>query len=205
MKESTLRQFVSLKAQGHKSIFHIAIEGRDFLVRPLTFSEYRLVLDLESTLAGPVINDTIVRMATLHIEEYDIDDWLDDCMPASPDKLAEVIIKNSGFQNEEVFMDLLIKKREEAQEFQSIIQMYICSAFKVAPDDVFNMTMEEQLDLFAKAEYILGKPVNIEEMMGKKQEDPRARKEVPAPEGMESIKFDEPDWDRINAGEKNIY
>ena len=198
MKESTLRQFVSLKAQGHKSIFHITIEGHDVLVRPLTFSEYRLIIDLENSLSGPVINDTIVRMATLYIEEYDIDDWLDDCMPASPDKLAEVIIKNSGFQNEEVFMELLVKKREEAQEFQSIIQMYICSAFTVAPDDVFNMTMEEQLDLFAKAEYILGKPVNIEEMMG--IEDKAA-----PPKDMESIKFDEPDWDRINAGEKNVY
>jgi hypothetical protein len=200
MKEQTVKEFVQLRGRGHKSIFQLEIKGRDILVRPLTYSEYSLVLDLENSLDGPVINDTIVRMASLYIEGQTVDTWLEQCSPSSPDNLAEVIIKNSGFQDEDVFAKTLIEKRETASEFQSIIQMYICSVFKVAPNDVLNMTMEEQLDLFAKAEYMLGKPVDIEEMMGSGQSE----NGPPSPEDMESIHFDTPDWDRIKQGDRNI-
>ena len=199
MKEETLRQFVLLRGQGHKSIFHLELEGRDFLVRPLTYSEYSLVLDLENSLDGPVINDIIVRMATLFIEDVVVDDWLEEAMPASPDSLAEVIIKNSGFQDEGVFLETLRKKRETATEFQSIIQMYICSVFRVSPNDVLNMTMEEQLDLFAKAEHMLGKPIDLEEMNEASQQGPAI------PVDMDSIEFDTPDWDRIQRGERDIH
>ena len=200
MKEETVKQFVSLRSRGHKSVFFLELEGRDFLVRPLTYSEYGLVLDLEDSLDGPVINDTIVRMASLYIERTTVDTWLEEAMPSSPDSLAEVIIKNSGFQDEEVFIKTLNEKREAATEFQSIIQMYICSVFKVAPNEGLNMTMDEQLDLFAKAEHMLGKPVNVEEMIGGDKEN----QGPPVPEGMDSLQFDSPDWDRINQGDRNI-
>jgi hypothetical protein len=200
MKEETVKQFVSLRSRGHKSIFFLELEGRDFLVRPLTYSEYGLVLDLEDSLDGPVINDTIVRMASLYIERTTVDTWLEEAMPSSPDSLAEVIIKNSGFQDEEIFIKTLEEKRKSATEFQSIIQMYICSVFKVTPNEVLNMTMVEQLDLFAKAEHMLGKPVEIGEMISGSQRPTGP----PVPDGMESVEFDTPDWNRIQKGDRNI-
>lgn len=198
MKDATAQTYVALRAQGTKAIYHVELEGLDFLFRPLSFSEYQLVLDLEKRLTGPVINDTIVRIAVLHCELGSLEEWLDKCQPSSPDQLAQVIVNESGFQDKERFLQVLARERKAANEFQSVIQMYISMAFSMKPSEIDDLNMEEQMRLFAMAEQMLGQPVDVNNLFQRPQEEmptaepTMAPPHIPVPEGMTSIDLEDP-------------
>ena len=107
-------------------------------------------------------------------------------------------------------MAILTEKRQLATQVQSIMEMYICTAFpSLRPSDIELMTMEEQLDLFAKAEKAIGKEVDFDEAIGpgKEGEPYDPRQDYSTPEGHQSTDVmldpqaaDQVKWDQIERG-----
>jgi hypothetical protein len=218
MQQATLDKLIQLKADEIRTIYFIEIEGLEFLFRPLKFDEYKFVNELDRFLDGANVNDTLLRLAVFHSTyKGGLEGWLDRGKAGHPDFLAQTILDLSGFQNPESFVKLVNEKRAEAAQVHSVIETYICSAFhSIRPEEVANMTLEDQLTLFAKAEQALGNPVNFEEIFGLDKEkekgspnvDPRG---MPVPPGYETTApdlgsmlspetADLPEWGKINRG-----
>lgn len=207
MKDNTAQSYVTLRSEGHRELYYIKIGGRELIFRPLTFDEYELVLDMEKHLDGPFINDTIVRIASLYCEGG-VEAFLLESKAGFPDKLAESIIQVTGFQNKQLFKQKLIHKRNEATTLESIMQTTSCMAFGIKPHEWRDFTMEEQLEIFAKAEQALGTPIDIDMVLGDSaQQETAVPLAPPVPPGMESIDFlhaegDQPDFNKILDGEE---
>ena len=214
MNQETLDKFLQLKADGQRTLFFADIEGLEFLFKPLTLEEYNAVVELEKFLSGAVINDTLLRISVLYCGLHGgLEEWLESGKGGHPDHLSQAILEVSGFQSQEQFMKILEEKRYLATQVQSIMEMYICSAFpSLRPSDIELMTLEEQLDLFAKAEKAIGKEVDFNDAVSsdKKSALNDPRQDYAVPEGYQSTEHDAmlspeladlPDWDRID---KNI-
>jgi hypothetical protein len=188
MDSRTIEALIELKTEGHRSIYFLDVRGLEILFRPLTFSEYDTVMDIETYLDAVSVNDAILRMAVLYSNApKGIAEWIKTCKRAFDiDHIAQKILDVSGYQNRDKFIQLLAEKRKKAQEVQSLIEIYICTAFKtISSKDILNMTLEEQLEYFAKAEEALGKPVDFNAIF-----NPPAKKgrmpNIPRREGMQS-------------------
>lgn len=182
MKQETVDRLAALRTKGHKEIYFVEIGGRDILFRPLTFNEYELVTELEQHTGGPEINDMLVRFVVLN----DADAFMSTCKAGDVDKLAQAAIDMSAFRDPNVFIEKVEKFRREAESLETVITTYICSVFHtIAPNDVRNMTMEQQLELFAQAEQALGVPVNFREFFEPKRR-PRQRQMPEVPPGYET-------------------
>jgi len=198
MKVDTIDKIISLKADGYKSLYLIQVEGLDFIVRPLTFDEYNTVISLEKYLDGVTINDTLIRIATLYNDApRGLDYYLSHSKAIHADHIAEHILVLSGFQNAETFLKVLEEKRQVAQQAQTIIEIYICTAFRAyTPSDVQKMTLEEQIELFAKAEEALGKPIDFGKLI-----NPEVYPVAPGMSSTDDItdmmSADQIDWDEI--------
>jgi hypothetical protein len=219
MQQATLDKFIQLKADEVRTVYFVEIEGLEFLFRPLKFDEYKFVNELDRFLDGANVNDTLLRLAVFHSShDGGLEGWLNRGKAGHPDFLAQTILDLSGFQNPEAFVKLVNEKRAEAAQVHSVIETYICSAFhSIRPEEVANMTLEEQLCLFAKAEQALGNPVNFEEIFGldKNEEEVRPNvdpRSMPIPPGYEttapeignilsSEAADLPEWGKANKGE----
>jgi hypothetical protein len=217
MKDATEEAYIALKQKGISELFLLELRGLEFLFRPLTFAEYRTATNMDDKLTGPLINDYIVRQGVLYGEPsgYDVDCWLDKAPAIFPDQLAEAVLNMSGFQDQDLFLEILKEKRENVQKINSLIQIFICSAFRsLRPDEVDDMTLIEQLDLFAKAEEILDKKIDLEAVLkGKPTPKMPPSAAVPIPEGMDSTDMppemilspelaDKPDMSKIFGGEE---
>ena len=178
MKQDTLHKLIELKSSTNREIYLIEIKGLELLFRPLTFEEYQTTVVLENYIEGPDLNDIILEIAVLH------PDNLPNKLPAgTADHLAEAILKASGFEDKDKFIEGLKSARQDADELQAIIEIYICNAYHtISPQDVRNMTLTEQLEYFAKAEEVIGKPLDLEALF-----PPEGHKLLPdVPPGMES-------------------
>jgi len=188
MDSHTIEALIELKTKGHRSIYFLDVRGLEILFRPLTFSEYDIVMDLETYLDGASINDAILRMTVLFISTGEnAFDWVSNCKNAFYiDHIAQKILDISGYQSKEKFFEILKAKRAKAQELQSLIEIYICTAFKtVSTQDVANMNLEQQLEYFAKAEEALGKPVDFNAIFNPKPQKGK-KLNFPRPQGMQS-------------------
>jgi hypothetical protein len=181
MKLNTVDKLIDLKAEGRKSLYLIQVKGLDFIVRPLTFDEYNTVISLEKYLDGATINDTILRICVLYCDYKDgLENFLTHGQAIVPDHIAEKILIISGFEDTSTFLNLLKEKRELAQQAQSLIEIYICTAFhSYKPSDIHQMTLEDQIELFAKAEEATGKPIDFDKIL-----NPNAS--YPVTDGMQS-------------------
>ena len=215
MDQQTLDKFIKLKADGQRTLFFVDHEGLEFLFKPLTLDEYNIITELENFLSGAVINDTLLRITVLFCNySGGLEKWLFDGKAGHPDFLAQAVIDASGFQSREQFLTILEKKRESASEIQSIIEMYICSAFpSLKPADINTFTLEEQLDLFAKAEQALGKPVDFDKAFsGNKNNTPAQdpREQYSPPPGHQTSELlssdiaDMPNWSKISKGAESF-
>lgn len=190
MRDETAKAFVALRVEGHQEIYHVVIEGRDFLFRPLTFDEYQMVCDLEKHLDAQFINDTIIRLCAMYTD-YDqgVENFLDITKAFYPDKFAEVILLKSGFQNKNLYLEMVMQKRSEATQLDSIMQTYVCATFNVKPDEYERYTMEKQVKLFTMAEAAIGAEVDVVNIMNGSTNVEQEQSMPPVPEGMESIDF----------------
>jgi len=186
VEKRTFDEYLSLKSEGNNTIYFVEIGGLDVLFKPLTLGEYTDMVNLEKYVDGSLANEALLRIAVLFIgESRSVDTWLaDDTLLAGyPDILADKIVNVSGFADENSFIDLIKEKREETNKFQNIIETFICTAYhKYIPDDIQNMTMIEQIELFAKAEKVLGQELDLNELL--EIEDKEI--DYPVPPGMES-------------------
>jgi hypothetical protein len=188
MDSRTIEALIELKTEGHRSIYFLDVRGLEILFRPLTFSEYDTVMDIETYLDAVSVNDAILRMAVLYSNApKGIAEWIKTCKRAFDiDHIAQKILDVSGYQNRDKFIQLLAEKRKKAQEVQSLIEIYICTAFKtISSKDILNMTLEEQLEYFAKAEEALGKPVDFNAIFNPPTKKGRMPN-IPRREGMQS-------------------
>jgi hypothetical protein len=212
MNQETLDKFIELKADGQRTLFFVQLEGLEFLFKPLTLDEYNSIVELENFLSGAVINDTLLRISIMHCgHRSGLEGWLNFSKAGHADFLAQAIIDKSGFQSQDQFLKILGEKRELANQVQSIMESYICTAFpSLRPSDIELMTMEEQLDLFAKAEKSIGKEVDFNDAAppGHKADPRDPREDYPVPEGYQSADSgilsaahaDRPDWGRLDKG-----
>jgi hypothetical protein len=215
MIQETLDRFIELKAEEIRDIHFVEFEGLEFLFRPLKFDEYRVVNELEKFIDGANVNDTLLRMTVYHCTYEDgLEGWLQDGKAGYPDHLAQVVLNISGFQDPELFVQKVEEKRTLATQVQSVLEIYICSAFhSITPREVSNMTLDEQLELFAKAEQAIGKPVDFNEIFGIKdgEEGNAQEPKVPIPPGHETTAVgmdeildprmaDKPNWNKIAQG-----
>ena len=218
MQKATLDRFIQLKADEIRTIYFVEIEGLEFLFRPLKFDEYKFVNELDRFLDGASVNDTLLRLAVYHCSfPGGLEEWLHKGKAGHADFFAQSILDLSGFQNPEAFVKLVNEKRAEAAQVHAVIETYICSAFhSIRPEEVANMTLEDQLVLFAKAEQAIGNPVDFEQIFGldKQEEGNRPKvdpRNIPVPPGYETTApdignilspdaADLPDWNSINKG-----
>lgn len=194
MKDETASEFVSLRVEGHKEVYYVDLEGRDLLFRPLTFSEYQLVCDLEKHLDGPFINDTIVRLACLYtdfssLDSIGVESLLLYAKAFLIDKLAECILQISGFQNPDLYLSLVEQKRAEAIQLDGLMQTYACAAFNIEPQEFENYSLERQVKLFAMAEQVIGQEIDVQSIVKGDVEPKQGMQAPPVPPGMESIDF----------------
>lgn len=196
MDSQIIDRIVELKADGFKSLYYLNVKGLELIFRPLTFDEHNTIIDLERYLDGASINDTLLRMTVLSYHEAN---WIERYPFAFHiDYIAQIILEVSGFQNEERFLSILNEKRHLARQIHSLIEIYICTAFKtISPTQVKAMNLDEQIELFAKAEEALGKPIEFDKLFGEPKKDDL----YPTPPGMESTNdllsaevADMPDW-----------
>lgn len=163
MNQNTIQKIVELKASGHKSIYFLNVRGLEFIFRPLTFDEYTTIKDLEGYLDGAAVNDTICIMCLVYCSDQAPGEYVSNCKHAfDVDHIAQHILNMSGFDSQDMFMAILTEKRKEASQLRSLLEIYICSAFHtLSPVDLKRMTLEELLELFAKAEEALNRPVDF--------------------------------------------
>lgn len=163
MNQETIDRLIELKGAGNKFLYYIELGGLEFIFRPLTFEENNIILDLEAYLDPVSINNTIVLMAVKHCTyRQGIDLWLEQGKAGIPDHLAQYILNVSGFNDQDKFITTVNEARFKADQLESLIECYICSAFHtMTPDMCKALSLQEQLELFAKAEVILGKPVDF--------------------------------------------
>jgi len=204
MNRETLARFSQLKVEGHKLLYLIKHGGLELIFRPLTFSEYKTIEELEAHVDPVIVNDTVVRVAVEYCSRGI--EWLINDSPAIlVDKVAEIIVSQSAFTDKKVFLELLTEARKKSENLESLIQIVIHKAFpSLTPDDVEAMTISEQMTLFAKAEQITGERVNIE--AGVQTKEGKQPMMPPVPPGFETTDImgqenaDMPDWDKINKG-----
>lgn len=187
MDARTSDALIELKTEGYRSIYYIDVMGLDILFRPLTFHEYEMITDLELYLDGASINDAVLKITVLFSTcPNGIAEWISECKYAFVvDHIAQCILNVSGFQDKNTFIRILGEKRKKAHEIQSLIEIFICTAFKnVTINEIRNMTLEDQLEFFAKAEEALGKPVDFNVIFNGNKKRPK--NPYPVPEGMQS-------------------
>jgi hypothetical protein len=181
MKTATLQEYNILKQQGERLVYYVAIEEVEFLFRPLAFCEFQIATELERQVDSATVNDYIVSTTTLYSSQ-DLSVWLDVCKAIAPDSLSQAILNISGFGDPDVFISILAEKRELAKNMNSVIQKVICSAFPLyTPTQLEAMTLEEQVELLAKAEEMLEHQIDFSKVF---TEDGQQLPPVPA--GMES-------------------
>jgi hypothetical protein len=191
MKQVTSEKFSALRQEGHEELYVYEIRGLDFIFRPLTYSEFTIGNELEKHVATDVVNEIIDEMAVLY-SEMPIREWLDsdNTRPTDPDKLAQVILDASGFNDAEVFLEKLDKARDSANEVNSLVTICICKAFpSISPQSIAKMTLEEQLRYFALSEELNGSKIDMHTLLGSEEsntERPPASPSLPVPEGMET-------------------
>lgn len=188
MNQNTIQKIVELKASGHKSIYFLEVRGLEVIFRPLTFDEYTTVKGLEGYLDGAAVNDAIVMMCALYCSEGPVDSYVANCKNAFDiDHIAQFILDVSGFENQETFLGILREKRVLAHQLQSLIEIYICSAFKaISPLDLKHMNLEELIELLAKAEEAMNKPIDFDAIFGVLTEKEMKLRQMPTPQGMNS-------------------
>lgn len=189
MDTRTSEALIALKTEGFRSIYYLEVEGLELLFRPLTFIENETINDLERYMDGASINDAIVKMVTMYSSAPNgIAQWVSECSKAFViDHIAQMVLDVSGYQSKDRFIEILNEKRSKAHEIQSLIEIYICTAFKnITIAEIRNMTLEDQLEFFAKAEEAIGKPIDFEAIFNPKPNRLNKNKLYPPKPGMQS-------------------
>lgn len=139
--------------QKHKDIFHIDIDGENFIFRPLTKSEYDDFV-LNPNLFEDYKAEKVCEICVLHPEDYD---FYDPRYAGIPETLSDKIIERSGFSDSK-FVERLLKEYRNANENDKHrqIENTIIGVFpEISLGDLDHMNVYETLDLYSRAEWII--------------------------------------------------
>jgi hypothetical protein len=136
-----------------------------FLFRPLTVREFE-----EYTRLGELgdVSDEIIEATIIYPALPFSENPVQQLSAGIYEGLAFQIVLASGLTDpkEAKVMD----GRQAARKFTAVVEMFICKAFpKYAPDDVKNMTLDQQMELLGQAEHLLGIEFPVKDFFGKPQ------------------------------------
>jgi hypothetical protein len=186
LPEDVLDEYRDLKLKGHTELYALELGGLFFLFRPLTYKEHNTVAELEEKVDSDTLTDVINELGVLYWPKP-MKEWADTCKPGYADSLAQSIQDVSGYSDAKGFLDTVSNARKKLDEISNLITLFICSAFSsMLPDDVENMTLAQQARHLALAEQMLGKPLELEELLGAATPQDTSAPNIPVPPGMES-------------------
>jgi hypothetical protein len=136
-----------------------------FVFRTLTVKEYE-----EYTRLGEIgdISDEIVSATILYPPAPLEENPIQKVVAGLYEALAFQIVLASGLTDPSTAKGKIAEGRHAARKFTSIVEMFICKAFpRYVPDDIKNMTLDEQMELLGQAEQILGIEFPVKEFFGK--------------------------------------
>ena len=187
-----LKAALTLKSQ-FPDIFYIKILDVEFLFRPLKYSEFRAIG--ESDLPPEHLNDLIFENVVLY---RGFERKFLDCEPAGiVDSLVEAVKVCSGFGDEQIIVPELERHRQETDNVESLIELFVCTAFpSITPLKVREMTFHEQMRSVVLAEAVL----KVKFPIGQEQERPkkRGRRSPEASAVLSKSAADAPDFDKDN-------
>lgn len=143
----------SLKKK-YGSIFSVNIKGQDIIFRELTFNEYDRIVEYKNNENSSSVEaeDLIISSAVVYPENYNFQK-----LPAGTiSSLAQEIIDFSGFYSPSLAKQILLSKREMANEVRSLMKAFVLSTIPAyKPEDLDDMTFSQLAERVALSEKIL--------------------------------------------------
>ena len=136
------------------NLYAVVVKGVDLYFRELTFKEYERVLFLQDSegLTYADIEDLILEQAIVYPENFD----LDKVPPGIVSSLAEEVINISGFASARTAKQVLINKRDEANEVKNLMKAFVLATISTySPDDLEDMTFSQLAEKVALSEKII--------------------------------------------------
>lgn len=136
------------------NLYAVVVKGVDLYFRELTFKEYERVLFLQDSegLTYADIEDLILEQAIVYPENFD----LDKVPPGIVSSLAEEVINISGFASARTAKQVLVNKRDEANEVKNLMKAFVLATISIySPEDLENMTFSELAEKVALSEKII--------------------------------------------------
>jgi len=143
----------SLKKK-HGSIFSVIIKNQEIVFRELTFNEYDKIVEYKNSenLDSMDAEDLIISSAVVYPENYNFGK-----LPAGTiSSLAQEIIDFSGFYSPSLAKQILLAKRNAANEVRSLMKAFVLSTIPAyKPEDLDDMTFSQLAERVALSEKIL--------------------------------------------------
>jgi len=136
------------------NLYAVVVKGVDLYFRELTFKEYERVLFLQDSegLTYADIEDLILEQAIVYPENFD----LDKVPPGIVSSLAEEVINISGFASARTAKQVLVNKRDEANEVKNLMKAFVLATISTySPDDLEDMTFSQLAEKVALSEKII--------------------------------------------------
>lgn len=136
------------------NLYAVTVKGIDLYFRELTFKEYERVLFLQDSedLTYADIEDLILEQAIVYPKDFD----LDKVPPGIVSSLAEEVINISGFASARTAKQVLVNKRNEANEVKNLMKAFVLATISIySPDDLEDMTFSQLAEKVALSEKII--------------------------------------------------
>jgi len=155
----------------HKNIYVIDISRFDMnklcpflVVRPMTRAEFNSFTD--NFLRHPICAVNYLIDTIVVYKKYALDTYL----AGIDEYICKAVSDISGFSSMGSLVTSLDKYRKMAQTLESAVTIYICKAFpSLTPEDVDNMTMEDQIRYVTLAELLLSKELPFADFFSPKK------------------------------------
>lgn len=136
------------------SVFSVNIKGQEIVFRELTFNEYDKVVEYKNSenSSSTDAEDLIISSAVVYPENFNFQKL----PPGTISSLAQEIIDFSGFYSPSLAKQILLSKRESANEVRSLMKAFVLATItSYKPEDLDDMTFSQLAERVALSEKIL--------------------------------------------------
>lgn len=136
------------------SVFSVNIKGQEIVFRELTFNEYDKVVEYKNNenSSSTDAEDLIISSAVVYPENFNFQKL----PPGTISSLAQEIIDFSGFYSPSLAKQILLSKRESANEVRSLMKAFVLATItSYKPEDLDDMTFSQLAERVALSEKIL--------------------------------------------------